>query len=97
MTKRTVKVEITREVMRPTRIGPPLTIADVGARPGETMRAYCARLAACPKCGSDRGVSCKTKSGRNHHERIWGPEGSVMRELELLHGKVRVGTEDRAK
>jgi len=48
------------------------------------MRAYCTRLAACPRCGSARGVPCKTKSGRNHHERIWGPTGSVMRELELM-------------
>jgi hypothetical protein len=57
---------------------------DIGARPGETMRAYCARLAACPRCGVARGVLCVTKSGRNHHERIWGPTGSVMRELELM-------------
>ena len=56
----------------------------IGARPGETMRAYCARLVACPKCGSARGVPCKTNSNRNHRERLWGPNGSMMREMELM-------------
>ena len=60
----------------------------IGARPGETMRAYCTRLAACPRCGAHRGQPCKTRSGRNHHERIWGKTGSVMRELELIEAAV---------
>ena len=69
---------------------------DVGARPGESMRAYCARLVACPKCGAARSIPCRTKSGRNHTERLWGPNGSAIRELELMQAGTVVATVKRA-
>lgn len=58
-----------------------MTNYEIGARPGETMSRYVARLAACPKCLSPQGTPCSTRTGRNHTERV---HAAIRRELELL-------------
>lgn len=53
---------------------------EIGALPGETMRAYAARLTHCPKCGAAKRTACHTKTGRNHSERV---RAAIVSELEM--------------
>jgi len=54
---------------------------EIGARRGETMRSYVARLSVCPMCSSPQGIPCQTRSGRNHTKRV---HAAILRELNLL-------------
>jgi hypothetical protein len=58
----------------------PKTLIEIGAREGESMRAYVARLVACPKCASAHGLACRTNTGRNHSERV---HAAILHELRL--------------
>lgn len=55
-------------------------MSELGARPGETMRVYVARITTCPRCHALAGFPCVTPSGRNHSERI---AAAIETELEM--------------